>query len=230
MKTAGLIGGIGPESTVEYYREIVTSYRRRQHEGDHPHLFINSINMKQMLDLLEAEDLAGLADYLADELDVLAKAGAHFGAIASNTPHVVFDELRRRSSIPLISIVEATCAKAKKMGLKRVGLLGTHFTMQAAFYPTVFARAGITLVTPDLIEQAYVHDKYMGELVEGIVREETRRRFLHITEALRRRDAVEGIILGGTELPLLLSEEPEGLHFLNTTRIHAESIVEELLS
>jgi aspartate racemase len=230
MKTAGIIGGIGPESTIEYYRRLVDSYRRRQREGEYPHLFINSINMKRMLDLLGVDNLAGLTDYLADELGRLARVGADFGAIASNTPHIVFDELRRRSSIPLISIVETACERAKQLGLKRVALLGTHFTMQGAFYPAVFSRAGITLVTPDLIEQAYVHDKYMDELVEGVILEETRRRFLHIVEALRKRDAIEGVVLGGTELPLLLREEPEGLLFLNTTQIHVDRIVEELLS
>src|SRR5207247_8122888 len=122
-------------------------------------------NLRRMIDLIEAEDLAALADFLSDELEKLAKAGADFGVLAANTPHVVFDELRGRVSLPLISIVEATCETAKEMNLGKVGLLGTRFTMQGRFYPKVFMRSKIALVVPTQEEQAFIHQKYLDELI-----------------------------------------------------------------
>jgi aspartate racemase len=206
MKTVGIIGGIAPESTIEYYRLIIASYREQKQDGSYPAILINSIDLKKMLDLIEAGALGEVTTYLVGEVQKLASAGADFGLLASNTPHIVFDEIRRRSPIPLISIVEATCTTAKALGLKRVGLFGTRFTMQGRFYPDVFSTEGITLVLPDEDEQAYIHEKYLGELVNGIFLPETRERLLKIVDRLREREAIDGLILGGTELPLILSD------------------------
>jgi aspartate racemase len=183
-----------------------------------------------MLDLIGEQRLAEVTAYLADELSRLARAGADFGLFASNTPHLVFDELQRQSPIPLISIVEAACAAARAAGLKRVGLLGTRFTMQARFYPDVFGREGIAVVVPSLDDQDYVHERYMGELVPGVFRDETRAGLLAVVERMRQRDGVEGVILGGTELSLLLREPSAGgIPLLDTMRIHVERALAELL-
>ncbi|HEX4900012.1 MAG TPA: amino acid racemase, partial [Pyrinomonadaceae bacterium] len=155
---------------------------------------------------------------------------------ASNTPHIVFDELQRRSSLPLISIVEAACSRVQEFGLKKIGLFGTRFTMQGRFYPDVFSRNGIQLVTPNDEEQDFIHEKYMGELLNDIFLPETREQMLRIADELQKRDGIEGVILGGTELPLLLSPETftdgqrNGIRFFDTTRIHVDRLVEELLS
>src|SRR4030066_2126542 len=154
METLGIIGGIGPESTTEYYRQIIASYRQRKQDGSYPSIIINSIDMKKMLDLIGANELARLTDYLLGEVQKLASAGADLGLLASNSPHIVFDELSSQSPIPLLSIVEAACEATKKLGLKRVGLFGTRFSMQGQYYPHVFSRAGITLITPGVEEQA----------------------------------------------------------------------------
>src|SRR4029077_13422618 len=146
MKTLGIIGGVGPESTADYYRSIIALYRQRTGDGSYPELIINSINLKKEMDMVERNQIDQLTSYLLEEVQKLARAGADFGLIASNTPHIVFPNLSPRSPIPLISIVEAACAVAQKMKLKRVGLFGTTFTMQGTFYPAVFSRAGITLV------------------------------------------------------------------------------------
>ena len=169
MTTAGIIGGIGPESTQEYYRLIIASYRRRKGDGSYPRVIVNSIDLKTVVDLMRANRLVELADHLLGELRRLERAGADFGALAANTPHIVFDTLRRESPIPLISIVEVTRQAAEALGLKRIGLFGTRYTMQGRFYPEVFAPAGITLVTPEAGEQDYIHEKYMSELVNGKV-------------------------------------------------------------
>src|SRR5437870_6971614 len=182
MKTVGIIGGIGPESTVEYYRSIIASYRQQDRDGSYPSILINSIDLNKMIHLVESNDLEGVTEYVVGEVEKLAGAGADFGALSSNTPHIVFEEIRRQARIPLISIVEATCEAAQALGMKRVGLFGTRFTMQGRFYPEVFSKAGIMLVLPEEVEQAYIHDKYMSELVHGIILPETREGLLTIAD------------------------------------------------
>jgi aspartate racemase len=143
----------------------------------------------------------------------------------------VFDEIRRQSPIPLLSIVEATCEAAKDLGLKKVGLFGTRFTMQGRFYPKVFSSERISIVAPDEDEQVYIHDKYMNELVRGIFLPETRERLLTIVDRLKERDGIEGLILGGTELPFILRDSTTtGIPFLDTTQIHVKALVAQLLS
>jgi aspartate racemase len=231
MKTVGILGGMGPESTLEYYRLIIARYRERKADGSAPAMLIDSVNLKAVLDMLYAGQLVQLEDFLLAEVQKLARAGADFAAMATNTPHIVFDGLRRRSPIPLISIIEATCEAARALGLNRVGLFGSRFTMQGSFYPEVFTRAGIGLVSPRPDEQAYIHEKYMGELVEGVIRPETRQSLLDITERMALQDGIQGLILGGTELPLILREKTAfGIPFLDTTAIHVEAIVAELLA
>ncbi len=225
MKTVGVIGGIGPESTIEYYRQLIASYRALKPDGSYPPIIINSINLKAVVDLLEANDLVRVAELFVAEIQKLAGAGADFGLLAANTPHIVFNEIRRRSPIPLVSIVEATCEAAKVLGLKRPGLLGTRFTMQGEFYPRVFGSAGISLVVPQPDEQTYIHDRYMGELVKGIILPETRQRLLTIVDRLKEREGIDGVILGGTELPLILGDVTDwGIPFLDTARIHVQAI------
>lgn len=231
MKRVGIIGGIGPESTIEYYRLIIASYRERTRDGSYPPVVINSIDLKQMLDLIGANRLPEVEEYLVGELMRLARAGADLAALAANTPHIVFGALCARSPVPLISILEVTCEAAARRGLKRVGLFGTRFTMQASFYPEAFDRAGIRVVPPDAEAQVYIHDKYMSEFVNGIFIPETRAGLLAIVERMKARDGIEGLILGGTELPLILrADEYAGVQFLDTTKLHAEAIVSRLLS
>lgn len=233
MKTAGIIGGIGPESTVEYYRSIVTAYRERTRDGSYPQLIINSVNMKRLIDMFSADDRAGAAEYLAGEVAKLARAGADFALLSANTPHIVFDEVQARSSIPMLSIVRATCDAAKGSGLKRLGLFATRFTARAGFYTEALAAEGITLALPGEAEQEYIHDKYMNELVNGVFLQETRARLIAIARRLKNEEGIEGLILGGTELPLILREvdaADAGVPFLDTTQIHVRAIVARLLS
>jgi aspartate racemase len=230
MKTIGIIGGIGPESTIEYYRSIMTSYRKEKPDGTYPPILINSIDLKKMLDLIEGNELAEVTEYLLGEINKLAQAGADFGLLAANTPHIVFDDLQQQSPVPLISIVEAACDATQALGLKKVGLFGTRITMQGRFYPDVFSRKGIDLVVPALNEQDYIHEKYMGELVKGVFLPETKEQLLTIIFRLEKNDGIQGLILGGTELPLILRDvKDRGIPFLDTTRIHAERAVAEML-
>ena len=229
MKTLGMIGGIGPESTIEYYRHLIAAYRAQIPDGSYPAIVINSINMKTLLDMIEADDRARMVEFLVGEIQKLASAGAQCGLLAANTPHIVFDEIRRQAPIPMVSIVEATCEKAKALGLKRLGLFGTRFTMQGEFYPRVFSREKIGLVVPQAQEQAYIHDRYMNESVKGIILPETRRQLLVIVERMKEQEHIDGLILGGTELPLILGDVADrGIPFLDTTLIHAEAALARL--
>jgi aspartate racemase len=231
MKTLGIIGGLGPESTVDYYQRIVALYRERTGDGSYPEFIINSVDLKKGLDFMDANDLTGMADYLLQGVGKLARAGADFGLISANTPHIVFEEVASKSPIPLISIVEATCAAAKARKLKRLALLGTRFTMQGTFYSKVFTREGIELVVPDTKDQEYIHDKYLNELVPGRFLAETRAGLLAIVDRLKAKSDIDGVILAGTELPLILRDaDHKGIPLLDTTKIHCQAAVTEMLS
>jgi aspartate racemase len=231
MKTVGIIGGIGPESTIEYYRQIVATYREAKPDGSYPAIVINSIDLKKMLDMIAANELDQVTSYLVEEVHRLARAGAELGLLASNTPHIVFDETSRQSPIPLISIVQTACAAAKALGLNRLGLFGTRFTMQGRFYPAVFQREGIVLIVPTEAEQTFIHDKYMNELLNGVFLPDTRARLLTIVDRLIEQEHIQGLVLGGTELPLILRDTMHrGIPFLDTTRIHVKALVAQLLA
>ncbi len=231
MQTLGIVGGIAPESTIDYYRRIVALYRERRPDGHYPAIVINSIDLRRMLDLVAGGNRPALVDYLSGEIARLRRAGATLGLLASNTPHLVFDELQQASPIPLISIVEAAARTAETRGLKRLALLGTRFTMEGGFYQDALRQRGMTVVVPAEAEREFVHDRYMGELVAGVFRPETRDAVLAIVERIRRDDKIEGVILGGTELPLLLRDaDPASIPFLDTTSIHVDAAVAKLVS
>lgn len=228
-KTLGLIGGTGPESTIEYYRLLVAKYRELA-DGNSPSVIINSINLKQLIAWMNAGELGKVADYLVLEIEKLRHAGAELAALTANTPHIVFDQLKQRLTLPLISIVETTRDKVQELGLNSVALFGTRFTMQAPFYPAVFSRVNVSVHLPNSEEQNYIHEIYMGQLLKDVFLPETRTRLLAIADAMRARDGIEAVILGGTELPLLLRDERHnGLPLLDTTRIHVDRLVSELL-
>jgi aspartate racemase len=229
MKTLGLIGGTGPESTIDYYRLLVAKYRE-QADGNSPSLIINSVNLKNMIEWMTAGELGKVADYLSEAIEKLRLAGVDLVALTANTAHIVFDELQARSALPLISIVEACCDRAQKLNLKTVALFGTRFTMRAPFYPTVFSRSDVKLVLPNEEEQDYIHEIYMNELLKDVFRPETRAKLLAIADAMHARENIQAVILGGTELPLLLRDEQHnGMPLLDTTRIHVDRLVTELL-
>jgi aspartate racemase len=229
MKILGIIGGIAPASTVDYYRLIITGYRERTGDDSYPPILINSINLGRLKELFAGNRLAELADWLTLEIERLARAGADVALLASNTPHAIFDELSRRSPIPLLSIVEAAADAAQQRGHKVLGLLGTRYTMQGRAYPGVFARHEMTVLAPSPADQVYIHDAYMQQLVLEDFRAETREGFLAVIERLKR-DGADGVLLAGTEIPLLMREARDiGIPLLDTARIHADRAVTEIL-
>jgi len=231
MKMLGIVGGIGPESTIEYYRQLVAGFRQRVSDVSSPPLLIDSIDVSRVLRLAAAPERRDLVGYLLESVSRLARAGADFALMAANTPHLVFDEVAAAAPIPLVSIVQATCDFAKSHGLNRLGLFGTRFTMQAGFYEKVFQRQKLAIVLPGADEQAYIHDKYVQELINGVFLPDTRQRLQHIARELRKRDHIDALILGGTELPLLLHDDGGiGIPLLDTTQIHVTAALASMTS
>jgi aspartate racemase len=231
MKRLGIIGGIAPPSTIDYYRQLTTRYRALSPDGNYPSIILDSIDAAQFFPMLASGDRAAMIEFLLIELGRLARAGADMGIFASNTPHMVFDEVAARSPIPLISIVEETAIVAQAAGYRRLGLLGARFTMEGGFYEAVFARHDMTVVVPEADDRDWVHDAYFSELIEGAFRNETRGGMIAVMDRMNARERIDGVILGGTELPLLFRDgAPSTLPLLDTTTIHVESAVARLLS
>jgi aspartate racemase len=231
MKTLGIVGGLGPESTIDYYRAIISVYREKTGNVGYPRLVIVSLDVDEGIRMLNANELPQLTDYLAVAVRQLAAAGADIAVISANSGHIVFDEVQRASPLPLISIVETACEAVKRHGLSTVGLLGTRFTMSGRFYPEVFDRYGIRLVPPMREEQEYIHEKYINELLLGRFLSETREGLRQIVEAMKQRERIDGVILAGTELPLILrADSLAGLPLFDTTQIHVRAAVAEMLS
>jgi len=220
-----MIGGFGPESTLDYYRLIINQYRQQQGEGSLPEIIIYSMDLYDLLTLVEQKRWDDVTSFLLKGVNSLHKAGADFGIISANTPHIVYDQLKSSSPIPLISIVEETSKKAKEIGLQRVGLLGTSFTMRASFFQKVFANNNISIVVPNEKEQDFIQHKLMTEIELGQFLEETRNGLLTIVKRMVDEDLIEGVILGCTELPLILTKDEFDIPFLNTTKIHVESAI-----
>jgi aspartate racemase len=227
MTRVGLIGGLGPETTIDYYRRIVAAWQAADPTSAPP-MIIDSIDVQKIFRLV-ASDKPALAVYLSKSVERLASAGADFAAITANMPHLVFDEVQARSPIPLISII-ATCAtEAHRRGLRRVALLGTRFTMEAAMYPDGLRRHDIDVVIPNENERAFIHHHYTEEMIKGVFRDDVRERVTSIVARLRETENVDGVILGGTELTLLLPFDMiAGVPALNTTAIHVDAIVTRL--
>ena len=220
----GIVGGIGPESTVDYYKRLITGYQKLKTDGSYPQIVIDSIDMKGMLDLVAEREWESLVNLLVEALNNLHAAGASFAVIASNTPHVIFDRVKDLSPIPVLSIVEEARLKAGELKLKKVGLLGMIFTMKEPFYKSNFQKDGIEVMK----EQEYIHDKICSELELGIANNDTKEEFLRIIDRMIKDDSIEGLILGCTELPLILNDGDCRIPFLNTVEIHVESIIKEM--
>jgi aspartate racemase len=227
MATVGIVGGLGPESTIDYYRRILATWERDD-PSTAPSIVIDSLDVRRALRLVET-DRPALIEYLVASVRRLAAAGADFVAMTANTPHIVFDEIVARSPVALISIVEECAQEARRRGLRRLVLLGTRFTMEGPFYPTVCARYDIAVVPPNDTDRAWVHEKYVGELLKGEFREDTRRELVSLVARLRGEERIDGVILGGTELPLLLPTPLIAeLPTLDTTALHVAAIVQRL--
>lgn len=220
---------MGPLSTMPYYHDIVYGVRARTRDDYFPDLTIESVNVFEILDMCRRQDYQAITRRLLGAVENLARTGCDFAVLTANTSHIVFDELQRLSPIPLLSIVEATCREAARRGLTTVGLLGTTFTMTRDFYKQPFVREGIKVVVPSAEEIEYIDRKITDELELGIIKPETLARFREIISRMQREDGIEAIILGCTELPLLLNDGNSPVPVLDTVAIHVAEIVDTIV-
>lgn len=226
MNKIGLIGGIGPESTVSYYRQIIAGVKERMGEKVLPKICIESLSAFEAFRLCKEQRFDELANYILDGLNNLAAAGARYAALTGNTPNVVIDQLQAKTPIPLISAIDATLAVAKQCQASRIGLLGTLFTMNSTFFENPFKQAGIQIVVPSHNQIEYIQDRIEAELEHGIITKETEAGFVEIITDLRKQHDIEQIILGCTELPMLLNDSNSPVPCLDTVDIHVAALVE----
>lgn len=220
---------MGPESTIPYYHDIVYGVQETMGKSIFPELSIESVNVFTVLKLCDEKKYDELTEYLTSAINNLARSGAEFAALSANTPHIVFDRLREQSPIPLISIVEATCEEAKHRKLKKIGLLGTVFTMTGEFFKAPFVKNGIQVVIPMENEIKMVNEKISTELELGVVKEETLLLFQNVINRMKDENGIEAIVLGCIELPLLLNDEVSSVPCLDTMQIHISSIIKTIL-
>lgn len=226
LKKLGLVGGMGPESTIPYYRDIVYGVQKRVGEQFFPNLTIESVNVFDVLEYCRMENYEGLIIYLLRAIRNLAASGADFAALTANTPHIVFEQLQQRSPISLVSIVEATAQEADRLHMQKVGLLGTIFTMNGDFFRKPFIKNGIEIITTTCAEKEYIDNKIAKELELGIVKEETLKSFIQVIERMKSDSHIQAVILGCTELPLLFNGTATPVACLDTMKIHVNKLID----
>jgi len=228
-KTIGIVGGMTPESTTIYYETITRRYSQATGDYGYPRIVINSMSFQQFVDWMNDDAWDTIADALTAAVGQLASAGADVALMATNTMHMVFERVQTRAGIPMISIIDATARAVKEHHLNTVGLLGTRFTMQKPFYRDGLLRSGIQTIVPDASAQEKVHDIIFTELGRGLITEDSKQVYLGIISDLEEQGA-EGIILGCTEIPLLIQAEDCRLPLFDTAELHAVAALQAALS
>lgn len=230
MKKLGLIGGIGPESTVAYYRKIIHGVQTQAGKENLPRLSIESLNAFTVFKLCRSREFDLLGEYVLSAIHSLAAGGADMVALTGNTPNIVMDRILPASPIPIVSAIDATCNAAQRRGARKVGLLGTVFTMTNTFFKTPFEDRGIEIIVPNEPQIARIQGKIEAELEHGIVKEDTRQEFIAIIQDLQQREGIDHVALACTELPLILSDANSPVPCLDTVEIHVEALVQAVVS
>jgi aspartate racemase len=228
-KRIGILGGMSPESTVEYYRHITREYVERFGDCSYPEIIIYSVTFQPYVDWPASGRWDLVARGLTEAAQKLEAAGASFIVIATNTMHLVFDQVQANVGIPMLSLLDAVAAAILKQDMRTVGLLGTRFAMENGFYQEALARKGISVLVPDADDREYVNGVIYHELVAGQVLGESRSRFVGIIEALAASGA-QGVILGCTEIPLLIGQADTRIPLFDSTAIHARAALDEALA
>ena len=226
MKKIGLVGGTGPESTLMYYKELNNKIDEATGGKAMPELSIESVNFRKAWELVSEQRLNELADYLSEKVQNLVKGGAEVVSLTAGTMHIVLEEVEKKTKVSLVSIPKAVCNEVTKRGYKKVGLLGTIFTMEQDFMKKDLLQAGIDVVVPDKNERELIAKRIFEELEYGVVKESTLQEFNEIIKRMQDEHKIEAVILGCTELPLILNDENCLLPCLDSVAIHIERLVE----
>lgn len=229
QKCVGIIGGLGPASTLDYYKGIIKEFKTAKNKEVYPPILLNSLNLTEIIGLIESQEYEKLIEKLIIAITQLKNAGADFVAISSNTPHIIFNQLEEKSPLPLISIVEATTSYIKKHGFKKVLLTGTSFTMNNSFYQKTLNKYNIKCITPNEEDKIAIQNIIFPNLENGVIIPEDKEKYLKIVNKIKNEDNIDGLILGCTELPLMIKQEDLAIPIINTTEIHIHRIVKELI-
>ncbi|MHA1455693.1 MAG: aspartate/glutamate racemase family protein [Promethearchaeota archaeon] len=217
----GILGGMSPMSTIKYYDQILEKYYEKKHDYNYPEVIIFSLNFQRVIELEHSDNKKGYIDYLMECIKVLEQTGVGIIVMAANSPHAIYDDLIQLAKVPILSIVKATAEKAHQENLKKLLLLGIKFTMQSTFYQDYFAKEGIEVITPSDEEQDKLNRIIFEELVIGLFKDESKGKILRIINNYR----TDGVILGCTELPLIISQEDTRVKLLNTLNLHVEAVL-----
>lgn len=229
VKRLGLVGGTGPESTVVYYRQLIAGVQERLGQEALPPVMIDSLSPFEVFRYCRVEDMAGLTEYLLDSVQRLTAAGAEVVSLSASTTHIVYDRLAHASPVPTVSAIDATRDAVRDRGMDHVVLLGTAFTMRNDFLAQPLRDAGVTVSLPEDAEIEWMQDRIESELEHGIVNDDTRAEFVAVLRRLAAEGA-QGVILGCTELPLLLDDRTSPLPCLDTAQAHVRAITAEILA
>jgi aspartate racemase len=225
----GIVGGVGPESTADYYRRLIDRWRVRGPADTYPAVLIDSLNSRAALGAMLNGDIEPTVALFTRAVQQLEAAGAGLALVASVMMHMAYDRVAAAAPIPMLSILDALVAAAEARGITRPAVIAARPTTEGAFFARPFEAAGIELVRPDEADRVWIHEIYFSELVKGTFRDGVRARLVTIIESLRKRDGIDGVVLGGTELPLILREpEYAGVPVLDATGIHVEAAIDWL--
>ncbi|WP_330655548.1 amino acid racemase [Alkaliphilus sp. B6464] len=220
-KKIGILGGISHESTIKYYELILKKYYELKGDYYYPEIIIYSLDFQKFTDFEDNGDKEGYIKYIMEGIYSLENSGADFIIMSANSPHSVYDEVKNLTKLPMISIVEAVGEKAKKKGLKKILLLGIKYTMENGFYENYLNQFGIDVIVPSEDERVLINDIIFDELAIDIFRDNSKEKLINI---IKKYD-VEGVILGCTELPLIISEADLEIEVLNTVELHVNKIL-----
>ena len=225
MKKIGLVGGTGPESTLMYYKELNSRVDKATDCKQMPDVAIESVNFRKAWDYVSTERYDLLKDYLAEKVMCLKNSGSEVIALTAVTMHLVFDELVKETGVSLISIPQSVCKEAKSKGYKKILLLGTIFTMEQDYMKKDFRDAGIEILVPNEEDRKLVAKRIYEELEIGIVKESTLAEFQGIISKMRDEQGIEAVVLGCTELPILLNSDNCPVPCLDSVDIHINDLI-----
>lgn len=224
MKKIGLVGGIGPASTVDYYIGLIEKCRAEFGENVYPEIVIDSVSLAEATDFFAQNDFDGNARLMLKSLANLKSAGAEIAALTANTEHIVWDRFSDKFEIPVVSIVEATADEILQKGYKKVLILGTIFTMKSGLYEKPLSERGITPIVPTDEDKEKIANLFFPNLENGIVVPEDKAKMLEIVRKIARENGADAVMLGCTELPLMIKDGDLDVPLLNTTQIHIDAI------
>ncbi|MHA3964836.1 MAG: aspartate/glutamate racemase family protein [Candidatus Thorarchaeota archaeon SMTZ1-45] len=225
MKRIGILGGTSPESTVSYYSTIIHEYTKQYNDHNYPEILIFSVSFQKVIDWTHEKRLDLIAQELSRGLKILQKAGADFGLIAAVTLHIVYDEVSKTVEIPLLHLADVTADAIQKDGYAVVGLMGTLTTMREKFFRAHLQSHGIKTIVPEESMQNEIDRILYKEASLGIIKDESRQVFLDVVDFFENNGA-DGVVLGCTEIPLLLKQEHTDVPLYDTTYLHARAALD----